>query len=223
MAESGASVRIGILGASRFAPMIVIKPAKDNAEVVVAAVAARDGSRARAFAAKHGIARVHESYEALIADPDLDAVYNPLPNNLHGRWTGAALAAGKHVLCEKPFTANAAEAREVADLAAKSDRVVMEAFHYRYHPLALRVEQIVASGELGKLERVEAALCFPLPKFSDIRYNYSLAGGATMDAGCYAVHMARTFGGSTPEVVSAQAKLRDPQIDRAMTAELRSE
>ena len=140
---------------------------------------------------------------------------------MHGRWTRAALAGGKHVLCEKPFTANATEAREVAELAAKSDRVVMEAFHYRYHPLTLRIEEIIASGELGKLERVEAVMCFPLPKFSDIRYNYSLAGGATMDAGCYAVHMARTFGGGTPEVVSAQAKLRDPQVDRAMTAELR--
>ena len=221
MSELAAPLRIGVLGAARIAPSALIKPAKDNAEVVVAAVAARDGSRARAFAAKHGIARVHESYEALIADPDLDAVYNPLPNGLHGKWTRAALVAGKHVLCEKPFTANAAEAREIAGLAAKSDRVVMEAFHYRYHPLALRTEQIIASGELGKLERVEAALCFPLPKFSDIRYNYSLAGGAMMDAGCYAVHMARTFGGSTPEVVSAQAKLRDPQVDRAMTAELR--
>jgi predicted dehydrogenase len=221
VSELAAPLRIGVLGAARIAPSALIKPAKDNADVVVAAVAARDGSRARAFAAKHGIARVHESYAALIADPDLDAVYNPLPNGLHGKWTRAAVAAGKHVLCEKPFTANAAEARETADLAAKSDRVVMEAFHYRYHPLALRTEQIIASGELGKLERVEAALCFPLPKFSDIRYNYSLAGGAMMDAGCYAVHMARTFGGSTPEVVSAQAKLRDPQVDRAMTAELR--
>jgi predicted dehydrogenase len=215
-----APLRIGVLGAARIAPLALINPAKQNSEVVVAAVAARDASRARAFAAKHDIPRVHESYEALIADPDLDAVYNPLPNGLHGRWTRAALAAGKHVLCEKPFTANAAEAREIADLAAQSDRVVMEAFHYRYHPLALRVEEIIASGELGKLERVEAALCFPLPKFSDIRYNYSLAGGATMDAGCYAVHMVRTFGGETPEVVSAQAKLRDPQVDRAMTAEL---
>ncbi len=214
-------LRIGILGAARIAPSALIKPAKGNGEVVVAAVAARDGARAEAFAAEHGIARVDESYDALIADPDLDAVYNPLPNSLHGRWTRAALAAGKHVLCEKPFTANAAEAREIAELAAKSDRVVMEAFHYRYHPLALRIEQIVASGELGTLERVEAAMCFPLPKFSDIRYNYSLGGGATMDAGCYAVHMARMFGGGTPEVVSAQAKLRDPQVDRAMTAELR--
>lgn len=187
----------------------------------MAAVAARDASRAEAFAAKHDIARVHESYDALISDPDLDAVYNPLPNSLHGRWTRAALAAGKHVLCEKPFTANAAEAREIAELAENSGRVVMEAFHYRYHPLTLRAEEIIASGELGKLTRVEGNLCFPLPKFSDIRYNYSLAGGATMDAGCYAVHMVRTFGGSTPEVVSAQAKLRDPQIDRAMTAEVR--
>jgi predicted dehydrogenase len=215
-----ALLRIGILGAARIAPMALIKPATDNAEVVVAAVAARDTLRANSFAAKHGIARVHDSYEALLADPDLDAVYNPLPNGLHGRWTRAALAAGKHVLCEKPFTANATEAREIADLAAQSDQVVMEAFHYRYHPLALRVEEIIASGELGKLERVEAAMCFPLPKFSDIRYNYSLAGGATMDAGCYAVHMVRTFGGSTPKVVSAQAKLRDSQVDRAMTAEL---
>ena len=214
-------MQIGVLGAARIAPTALIKPAKTNADVVVAAVAARDVSRARAFAAKHGISRVHDSYEALIADPDLDAVYNPLPNGLHGKWTRAALAAGKHVLCEKPFTANAAEAREIAELTAKSDRVVMEAFHYRYHPLALRIEEIIASGELGKLQRVEAALCFPLPNSSDIRYNYALAGGATMDAGCYAVHMVRTFGGSTPEVVSAQPKLRDPRVDRAMTAEVR--
>ncbi|WIY02922.1 Gfo/Idh/MocA family oxidoreductase [Amycolatopsis mongoliensis] len=215
------SLRIGILGAARIAPAALVKPASASSEVDVVAVAARSLDRAQTFATKHGIPRVFEGYEALLADPDVDAVYNPLPNGLHGRWTRAALAAGKHVLCEKPFTANAAEAREIADLAAASDRVVMEAFHYRYHPLALRAEEIVASGELGELQRVETALCFPLPKFSDIRYDYELAGGATMDAGCYAVHMARIFGGETPAVVSASAKLRSPRVDRAMTAELR--
>jgi predicted dehydrogenase len=217
----GALVRIGILGAARIAPAALIKPARENAEVVVAAVAARDGSRARAFADKYGIARVHDSYEALIADPDLNAIYNPLPIGLHGRWTRAALNAGKHVLCEKPLTANAAEAREVAALSAESDRIVMEAFHYRYHPCALRVDEIIASGELGKLKRVEAHWCFWMPKSSHNRYNYALAGGALMDLGCYAVDMVRRFGGSTPEVVSAHAKLRGPQVDRVMTAELR--
>ncbi len=214
-------MRIGILGAARIAPMALIKPARRRDDVAVSAVAARDVARAGEFAAKHGIASAYGSYEKLIADPDVDAVYIALPNGLHGRWTRAALDAGKHVLCEKPFTANAADAADVATRAAASDRVVMEAFHYRYHPMALRIEEIIASGELGKLERVETTLCFPLPKFSDIRYDYALAGGATMDAGCYTVHMARTFGGGTPEVVSAQAKLRDHRIDRAMTAELR--
>jgi len=200
--------------------MALIKPAKDRSDVVVAAVGARDLARASDFAAKHGIATAYGSYEELIADPGLDAVYIPLPNGLHGTWMRAALDAGKHVLCEKPFTANAAEAEDIAKHAARSDRVVMEAFHYRYHPMALRIEEIVASGELGKLQRVETSLCFPLPKFSDIRYDYALGGGATMDAGCYAVHMARTFGGGTPQVVSAHAKLRDRQIDRAMTADV---
>jgi predicted dehydrogenase len=144
-----------------------------------------------------------------------------VPNGLHGRRTRAALNAGKHVLCAKPFTANAAEARDIAELTAKSYRVVMEAFLYRYHPLSLRAQEIIASGELGKLERVEVALCMLLPKFSDIRYDYSLAGGATMDLGSNALHMLHMFGGSTPEVVSAQAKLRGTRVDRAMTAELR--
>ncbi|WP_370971187.1 Gfo/Idh/MocA family protein [Amycolatopsis sp. cg9] len=215
------SLRIGVLGAARIAPTALVKPASSSSEVDVVAVAARSLDRAQTFADRHGIPQAHPSYEALLADPDVDAVYNPLPNGLHGRWTRAALAAGKHVLCEKPFTANAAEAREISDLAATSDHVVMEAFHYRYHPLALRAEEIITSGELGALERVETAVCFPLPKFSDIRYDYDLAGGATMDAGCYAVHLARTLGGETPSVVSASAKLRSPRVDRAMTAEVR--
>ncbi|MGK3205683.1 Gfo/Idh/MocA family protein [Amycolatopsis sp. MEPSY49] len=215
------SLRIGVLGAARIAPAALVKPASSHSSVSVTAVAARSVDRAQAFASRHRIPAAYGSYEELLADPDIDAVYNPLPNGLHGKWTRAALEAGKHVLCEKPFTANAAEAREIAALAAESDRVVMEAFHYRYHPLALRVEEIVASGALGSLVRVETAVCFPLPKFSDIRYDYDLAGGATMDAGCYAVHMARVFGGERPSVVSASARLRSPRVDRAMTAELR--
>jgi predicted dehydrogenase len=221
MSTDGKVVRFGILGAARIAPLALIRPAGHVSEARVVAVAARDHERAARFAKKHGIARAHGSYEALLADPEVDAIYNPLPNGLHGRWTRAALAAGKHVLCEKPFTANADEAIEVARAATASGLVVMEAFHYRYHPLAIRMREIVDSGELGTLQRVETALCFPLPRFSDIRYSHALAGGATMDAGCYAVHIARLLGREEPEVVSAVAKLRDANVDRAMTAELR--
>ncbi len=197
-----------------------MKPARANAEAEVVAVAARDCGRAQAFASKHGIPKVCDSYEALVRDPEIDAIYNPLPNGLHAEWTIAALEAGKHVLCEKPFTANAKEAEAVAAVASRTGLVVMEAFHYRYHPLAARMREIVASGELGPIRRVETALCFPLPKFSDIRYQYDLAGGATMDVGTYTVHMARLLGGEEPEVASAHAKLRTPDVDRAMRAEL---
>src|SRR6202140_523155 len=208
-------VRIGVLGAARIAPSAVIKPARNSGEAVVAAIAARNRGRADAFASKHGIPNVRDSYAALVADPELDAIYNPLPNGLHAEWTIAALEAGKHVLCEKPFTANASEAEDVAAAAARTGLVVMEAFHYRYHPLALRMREIVENGELGAIRRVETALCFPLPKFSDIRYQYDLAGGATMDVGTYTVHMARLLGCEEPAVVSAEAKRCGPDIDRA--------
>ncbi|MGE2692140.1 Gfo/Idh/MocA family protein [Mycolicibacterium pulveris] len=221
MPDSAGPVRIGILGASSFAPTTLINPAKANDDVVVAAAASRDVPSAEAFAAEHGIAKAYGSYEALIEDPDLDAIYVLVPTSMHGKWTKAALAAGKHVLCEKPFTANAAEAREIADLAAKSDRVVMEAIQFRHHPLTRRVEEIIASGELGTLQRVDVSLCVLLPTFNANCYNYELAGGSMMDAGSYVANMARTFGGATPEVVSAQAKLQKPRVDRAMSAELR--
>jgi predicted dehydrogenase len=215
-----ATVRIGILGAARIAPAAVIKPARNLREAEVVAVAARDRSRADAFASKHGIPTVRDSYAALVADPAIDAIYNPLPNGLHAEWTIAALEAGKHVLCEKPFTANAKEAEAVAAVADRTGLVVMEAFHYRYHPLATRMREIVDRGELGTIRRVDTALCFPLPKFSDIRYQYELAGGATMDVGSYTVHMARLLGCEEPSVVSAEAKRRTPDVDRAMRAEL---
>jgi predicted dehydrogenase len=213
-------VRFGVLGAARIAPAALLRPAKHVTAAQVVAVAARDRARADAYARKHGIARAYDSYDALLADPEIDAIYNPLPNSLHAIWTIAALRAGKHVLCEKPFTSNADEAITVAAEAKQSGRVVMEAFHYRYHPLAARMRAIVDSGELGQLRRVETWVCFPLPRFSDIRYNLALAGGAQMDAGCYAVSMARLLGREEPRVISARAKLHAPEVDRAMTAEL---
>ena len=215
------SVRIGVLGAARVAPAALIKPAAGLPEVEVAAIAARDPRRARSFAGKHGIGTVHESYESLIAAEDLDAVYIPLPNALHASWTLRALAAGKHVLCEKPLTANADEAREVAQAAAASGLVVMEAFHYRHHPLAARMREVCDSGELGAIRSIAVSMCFPLPMFGDIRYSYPLGGGAVMDAGCYAVNCLRFLGGGEPAVVAATARRRGPDIDRAMSAELR--
>jgi predicted dehydrogenase len=215
-----AVLRVGTLGAARITPAALIKPSRVVPQVAVTAVAARDPARAREFAGKHGIPVVHDSYEALIGDPEVDAIYNPLPNSLHAPWTLRAIAAGKHVLCEKPFASNEAEAAEVAGAARSAGVVVMEAFHYRYHPLARQMQQI-AAGELGELRHVEAALCFPLPRFSDIRYRFDLAGGATMDAGCYAINCIRMLGQGEPEVTGAQAKLRSPDVDRAMVADFR--
>jgi predicted dehydrogenase len=217
-------VRFGILGAARIAPAALINPARKNAEVRVDAVAARSRDRAAAYARRHHIARVVDGYEALVNDPDIDAVYIPLPNGLHAEWTLAALAAGKHVLCEKPFTSNAVEAELVAgaarDAAAASGLVTMEAFHYRYHPLARRMLEVVESGELGPVQKIDTWLCAPIPKKSDIRYQWDLAGGAMMDMGCYVVNMARMLGRTEPTVRSATVKLHDAQVDRAMTAEL---
>ena len=217
-----APLQIGVLGAARITPMALLRPARRVPGVEVSAVAARAAERARAFAHKHGIRRVHASYEALLADPELDAVYIPLPNGLHADWTIRALEAGKHVLCEKPFAANAAEAERVAAVARASDRVVMEAFHWRYHPLAERMIEIVRSGQLGAVRHVETAVCFPLPLPGDIRYRLDLAGGATMDAGCYAVHMLRHLAGEEPaEATAARARLSSPGVDRYMQADLR--
>jgi predicted dehydrogenase len=214
-------LRIGLLGASKIAPAAIVAPARSVAEVRIVSVAARDPARAKAFAGKHNIPRIHDSYDAMIADPEIDALYIPLPNGLHGRWAIEAAEAGKHVLCEKPIAANAEEAAAMAEAARKAGTVLMEAFHYRYHPLAARMAEIVAGGELGEIRQVRGTMCFPLPLFNNIRYNYNLAGGAMMDAGCYAVHFARLLGGPDPEVTSAVAKKRGENVDRAMEAQLR--
>jgi predicted dehydrogenase len=201
--------------------MALIWPARGTAGVSVTAVAARDKARAEKFARKHGIGKVHDDYVSLLADPEIDAVYNPLPNSLHAEWTLRALDAGKHVLCEKPFTSNAAEAERVHQAAEQSDRVVMEAFHYRYHPLAQRLRDLVASGELGAPRFIETWMCLPLPIPGDIRFRLELGGGATMDMGCYAIHLARTIAGEEPNVVSARAKLASEGVARAMQADVR--
>ena len=213
-------IRFGILGAAAIAPNALIKPARQRAGVTVTAVAARDVARATEFAARHGIDRVLPSYAEMIDDPDIDAIYIPLPNGLHGEWTIRAIKAGKHVLCEKPFTANADEARLVAATASKGDVVVMEAFHWRYHPMATRLIEIV-QGEIGELEHIEASIAFPLFNRKDIRYKLDLAGGAVMDAGCYAINIVRALTGQEPEVVSAEARLMSPEVDRIMTGQLR--
>jgi predicted dehydrogenase len=211
-------LRIGILGAARIAPTALVKPARRTRRATVTAVAARDRAKAEEFARKQGIPRVVDSYAELIADPDIDAIYNPLPNGLHGYWTIAALRAGKHVLCEKPFTANADEARTVAEVVnGNPGLVVMEAFHYEYHPFAKRLVEIVRSGELGNVTSIEVAFSAPLWKKGDIRYQLALAGGATMDMGCYPVSLLRLLAPG-PRVISAEAKLSSPGVDRAMDA-----
>ncbi|HVB90521.1 MAG TPA: Gfo/Idh/MocA family oxidoreductase [Acidimicrobiales bacterium] len=211
-------LKIGILGAARIAPAALIRPARRTGRATVSAVAARDRAKAESFAKKHKIPLVHDSYEALLADPALQAVYIPLPNGLHGHWTVEALRAGKHVLCEKPFTANADEARHVAEAdSAHPGLVVMEAFHYQYHPLAHRLVEIVQSGELGVIEHIDIAFSAPLAKPGDIRYQLDLAGGATMDMGCYPITLLRLLAAG-PRVISARAKLSSPGVDRAMDA-----
>jgi predicted dehydrogenase len=213
-------IRFGILGAARIAPVAMVKPAAEEPEAEVTAIAARDLERARRFAAKHKISTAYGSYAQLIADPSIDAVYIAVPNGLHGRWTKAALDAGKHVLCEKPFTANAQEAATVAEAARQSGLVVMEAFHYRYHALTGRMLEILGSGELGTITKMEAWLCFPLVPPNNVRWDYQLAGGALMDAGCYTIHLLRTLAGAEPEVSSATARTRRTAVDRLLKAEL---
>ena len=218
--SASSPLRIGILGAARIAPMALIRPARSVPEVQVAAVAARDSARARAFAEKHRIPKVCAGYQELVEDPALDAIYNPLPNSLHCEWTLRALRAGKHVLCEKPIAANAAEAERMAAAAEETGRVLVEAFHWRYHPLAARMREVVRSGVLGEVRRVEAALCIPFLLPGDIRFRFDLGGGATMDTGCYAINLVRFLAEAEPSVVAAEVRRSSPDVDRWMRAEL---
>jgi predicted dehydrogenase len=216
-------LRIGLLGSARISATALLEPAESVPQVTVAAVGARDQARAQAVAMRYGIPAAYGSYDELLADPDIDAVYNPLPNSLHGPWTLKAIAAGKHVLCEKPFASNAPEAARVADAAAASGLVVMEAMHYRYHPLVRRLREVVR--ELGPVRHIQCWTSFVIADPADIRYDYALGGGALMDGGCYAIDCLRLLGPGEPAVTGA---LADPDgtdragsvADRAMAVRL---
>jgi len=214
-----APLRIGTFGAARITPMALLSPAKQVAEVEVTAVAARDRGRAEKFAVRHGIARVLPDYESLVADAEIDALYNPLPNSHHCEWTVRALEAGKHVLCEKPLAANAEEARRMADAATANGRLLMEAFHWRHHPLATRMAEVVREGVLGRVRHIETSLCIPMLAPGNIRYRYDLAGGALMDVGAYTVNMLRHLAGDEPRVTKAEVRLSSPDVDRYARAD----
>jgi predicted dehydrogenase len=217
--SSSAPLRIGALGAASIAVSALVRPARRLQNVEVVAVAARDPDRARRYAARHGIPSIHRSYAALLSDPTVDAVYIALPNSLHAEWTIKALHAGKHVLCEKPLAANAREAEQMNRAAAEAGRVLVEAFHYRYHPLAARLKAILDSGEIGRIQRIETEFSVPLLRPRSIQFQYELGGGATMDVGCYAVNLLRFLAGAEPYVAGAEARLLRPQVDRLMTAD----
>jgi predicted dehydrogenase len=183
------TVRLGVLGAARILHAAVAEPAASVPEVEVTAIAARDRDRAVATAEREGIPRVLDSYDALLADPEIDAVYVPTPAALHGAWMRRAIAAGKHVLCEKPFTADAAEAEEIHALAQAGDLVVMEAFHSQHHPLWARVAELLAEGAIGDVRTAEADFCVDISDRSDIRWQEGMAGGALMDLGVYPLRL----------------------------------
>ncbi|WP_308282760.1 Gfo/Idh/MocA family protein [Pseudonocardia nigra] len=203
-------------------------PGRDTARLTGArlvAVAARDRARAEAFAAEHGVERVLASYADVLADPEVEAVYNPLANGLHGPWNLAAVAVGKHVLTEKPSASDAVEARAVRDAAADAGVVLMEAFRYLYHPVTRRLLDVLGSGEIGELRHVEVHMGIPAPADADPRWSLALAGGGLMDGGCCGLHLHRAlapFAGGEPRILAAKGRERagHPGVDEWVEAEL---
>lgn len=215
---SDSPLRFGLLGASQLGVHYVVEPAKEIPEVVVTAIAARDRSRAETVAAAHQISVVCDSYEALLGRDDVDAVYVPLPASAHYEWCERALLSGKHVLCEKPLAMNVGEAEKLVALADSRSRRLVEGFHYRHHPLILRALEVIAGGELGAVEFVEAVV-ESTPSPSPSLWEPALGGGAMRHNGCYAIHALRTIRGAEPEVVGANATWRGG-VDASITAEL---
>ncbi len=188
------SLRWGILSTANITNMLL----GSGSDQQFVAVGSRDIARAEAFAAEKGIARAHGSYEDLLADPEVDAIYNPLPNALHVEWSIRALQAGKHVLCEKPLSRHPEDVDRAFDVAEREGRVLAEAFMWRHHPQVARTRELLAAGEIGELRVIRAHFAFRTAKPDDIRLQASLEGGGLMDVGCYCVSGCRTLAGTEP-------------------------
>lgn len=201
------TVRLGILSTAAIVGRAILPVAATLEEVTVVAVASRERARAESYAAEHAIPRAHGTYDALLADPEVDAVYVALPNGLHAEWATKAAEAGKHVLCEKPFSRNPDGVAEAFAAAEAQGVVMMEAFMYRHHPQTKRAVELVASGEIGKPVFVRTAMAFPgVRVFSEdnVRFNADLDGGALLDLGSYCVSGVRIFGGEPTRVYGVQ-------------------
>jgi predicted dehydrogenase len=189
-------------------------------ESAVLAVASRDHQRGERYASERGIPRAYDSYEGLLADPEIDAVYISLPNSMHLEWTGRALQAGKHVLCEKPLSRREADVAAVFDLAEREGRLLMEAFMYRHHPQTVRLTDLVRSGAIGRLRLIRASFSFNATDPADVRLTTELDGGSLMDVGCYCVSAARLLAGE-PELVSGAQVVGGGGVDLAFTGWMR--
>jgi predicted dehydrogenase len=218
--EPANPIRVGALAAARITAEALLVPAKEISGVKVVAIASHSWRRAHSVAQRHRIAKVYSAYDDLLADAEIDAVYIASPNALHAESIVAALRAGKHVLCEKPLVSNSTEAHAVEVESAKNPQlVVMEAYHWRYHPLAADLMTYLA--KIGTPLNVRVRFAFPLLRLGDIRWKFELAGGATMDVGCYAVSFIQMLTEASPRVVSAKAlTLHRSQIDRRMDADI---
>jgi xylose dehydrogenase (NAD/NADP) len=194
--------------------------AAESDRVDVIAVASRDAARAEAYARERGIEGAYGSYEELLADADVEAVYISLPNSLHVEWSVRALEAGKHVLCEKPLSRRAADVERAFDVAEESGRLLMEAFMYRHNPQTARLKELVDGGAIGRLRLVRAAFSFPLADAENVRLNPSLDGGGLMDVGCYCVSGLRLLGGE-PEQVYGEQVLGESGVDELFTGAMR--
>ena len=212
-------LRIGVLGAARIARLFV-DDVRTSRKILVAAVASRDLERAGAFARETGVARVHDSYEALLGDPDIDAIYVPLPNSLHAQWCIRAADAGKHVLCEKPLAVSAAEAHAVFDAARRNRVFVVEAYPYLAQPQTLKMRELLAADTIGRVQLIQASFGFPLTDPANIRMSAMLAGGALMDAGSYPVSLVRIVAGVRPTRVHAVSQWTESGVDLTTMATL---